>query len=138
MHSQEAKSSEKREVNAMNANLRQVGNGTPWRIRGGNGYTGIITVVTLIIVVALAAQFLLPGDGITGTWETEDGQKVTFCENGTVISEDDGDALEYVAEDGSLIIMSPWWGCESMEYRVSGNTLTLMSDGQSFEMYRAG
>ncbi len=135
MHSQEAKSSEKREVNAMNANLRQVGNGTPWRIRGGNGYTGIITAATLIIIVAMAAQFLLPGDGITGTWETDDGQKVTFCENGTVISEDDGDALEYVAEDGNLIVMR---GCESMEYRVSGNTLTLMSDGQSFEMYRAG
>lgn len=108
------------------------------RRRRGRGARAAVVIVAAAMIALVALYFMGSGSKIEGTWETEDGNIVTFFENGTIYSENEGVTLRYIAEDGILVLKTFWGDAQSMGYSISGDTLTLISDGNSFQMHRVG
>ena len=101
-------------------------------MKNKNFWLGMLVLVFGMVVVGCGAR------GIEGIWVPEDGQIVSndFAERKLELQKDetgiaDGYSLKWTAEKGRLTLKFDLGFAYAYDYKLSGATLTLTSEGES-------
>lgn len=74
------------------------------------------------------AEVTRPSSGVIGSWYSEQGAKLTFRSNGTIIYH--GKKYYYAVTNGGIIQLKGRRGEVTLPYTLAGGKLTLTEDGE--------
>ncbi|MGC2165638.1 MAG: hypothetical protein WA632_06455 [Gallionella sp.] len=74
------------------------------------------------------AEVTKPSSGVTGTWYSERGTKLTFRSNGTITYH--GKRYYFAVTNGGIIQLKGRRGEVTIPYSLAGGQLTLTEDGE--------